>query len=176
MIYFISIISNRSFLFTKSPSPLSFNLSLSLSFLISLPSCFFNIYLNICCSFRFHFSSVTFEWFKLDGCLCIHFFPAHLMLRMKSFHATPFLLFPLPLPLPLITMLLQHSKIKRQKSRIKRKTFVKKIWIWNENMVEMNWNRNGLSGPKVACARPNIDKNANSLYFPSLPHRTQCCK
>lgn len=41
----------------------------------------------------------------------------------------------------------REGMTKRQKSRRKRKTFVKKIWIWNENMLEMNWNRNGLSGP-----------------------------
>lgn len=141
--------------------------------LLASQRCFFNIYLNICCSFRFHFSSVTFEWFKLDGCLCIHFFPPHLIQRMKSFHAPNIA----PPHLPgnqqrnaTECVKEREGMTKRQKSRRKRKTFVKKIWIWNENMLEMNWNHNGLSGPNESLherASKKCQSRCRTFHAPS---------
>lgn len=188
MIYFISIIKpnpkNKS---AERPSATAaFDYARhSLPTFLASQRCFFNIYLNICCSFRFHFSSVTFEWFKLDGCLCIHFFPPHLIQRMKSFHAPN--IAPPHLPGNQQRKATECVKerdgmTKRQKSRRKRKTFVKKIWIWNENMLEwMNWNRNGLSGPNESLherASKKCQSRCRTFHSPSplLQTSTQCCK
>lgn len=174
MIYFISIIKpNPKNKNAERPSATAaFDYARhSLPTFLASQRCFFNIYLNICCSFRFHFSSVTFEWFKLDGCLCIHFFPPHLIQRMKSFHAPN--IAPPHLPGNQQRKATECVKerdgmTKRQKSRRKRKTFVKKIWIWNENMLEWIETVTVWVAPTSLCTSEHR-KNANPAAELSTP-------